>query len=217
MLGEAEKLLRALAALDPRGRSTPASPTASPRPRPASTPLRRAQTRRPRRRTAPGATKARVLGALTDGNAMTAGEVASATGLPTATVSTTLSRLAKSAQVLKAERGYRLPSQSHTNGSAAPDADTDRSSGPRRPGMRALPRDESLLPTRERDSETSSLLAAAWCRRPARGRLPLSVAERRCRRTSGRTRSVNQLASTSVFPGACSGVSARAENVAGSP
>jgi DNA-binding IclR family transcriptional regulator len=56
---------------------------------------------------------------------MTAGEVASATGLPTATVSTTLSRLAKSGQVLKAERGYRLPSQSQTDGSAAPDAGTD--------------------------------------------------------------------------------------------
>jgi hypothetical protein len=40
---------------------------------------------------------------------MTAGEVASATGLPTATVSSTLSRLAKSGEVLKAERGYRLP------------------------------------------------------------------------------------------------------------
>lgn len=40
---------------------------------------------------------------------MTAGEVAAATGLPTATVSTTLSRLAKSGEVLKAERGYRRP------------------------------------------------------------------------------------------------------------
>jgi DNA-binding IclR family transcriptional regulator len=40
---------------------------------------------------------------------MTAGEVASAIGLPNATVSTTLSRLVKSGEVLKAERGYRLP------------------------------------------------------------------------------------------------------------
>ena len=124
LLSEAEKLRRALAALDPRGRSTPAPPT-SRRPRPASTPQRRPQTRRPRRRTAPGATKARVLEALTDGNAMTAGEVASTTGLPTATVSTTLSRLAKSGQVLKAERGYRLPSPSQTDGSATPHAGTD--------------------------------------------------------------------------------------------
>jgi DNA-directed RNA polymerase specialized sigma24 family protein len=105
LLGEAEKLRRALAALDPRGGSSPPSPAAPPGPRRASTPQRRA-----RRRTAPGATKTRVLAALTDGKAMTAGEVASATGLPTATVSSTLSRLAKGGEVLKAERGYRLPS-----------------------------------------------------------------------------------------------------------
>jgi CRP-like cAMP-binding protein len=40
---------------------------------------------------------------------MTAGEVAAATGLARGTVSTTLSKLAKSGEVLKAERGYRLP------------------------------------------------------------------------------------------------------------
>jgi CRP-like cAMP-binding protein len=108
LLGEAEKLRRALAALDPRGGSPP-SPTATPRPRPAPTRQRRAQTRRTRRRTAPGATKTRVLGALTDGKAMTAGEVAAATGLARGTVSTTLSKLAKSGDVVKAERGYRLP------------------------------------------------------------------------------------------------------------
>jgi glycosyl hydrolase family 65/MarR family protein len=110
LLAEAEKLRRALAALDPRRGSSRTGPTESPRPRPASTPQRRTQARRTTGRTAPGATKARVLGALTDGNAMTAGEVATATGLPTATVSTTLSRLAKSGEVVKAERGYRLPS-----------------------------------------------------------------------------------------------------------
>jgi CRP-like cAMP-binding protein len=37
---------------------------------------------------------------------MTAGEVAAATGLERATVSTTLSRLAKSGEILKADRGY---------------------------------------------------------------------------------------------------------------
>jgi hypothetical protein len=109
LLAEAEKLRRALAALDPRGGSSRPSPAVPPWPRLASTPQRRAPARRARRRTAPGATKPRVLAALTDGKAMTAGEVASATGLPTATVSTTLSRLAKSDEVLKAERGYRRP------------------------------------------------------------------------------------------------------------
>jgi DNA-binding IclR family transcriptional regulator len=48
---------------------------------------------------------------------MTAGEVASATGLPTGTVSTTLTRLAKGGEVLKAERGYRLPGSSQADGS----------------------------------------------------------------------------------------------------
>jgi DNA-binding transcriptional regulator GbsR (MarR family) len=43
---------------------------------------------------------------------MTAGEVATATGLGRPTVSTTLSKLAKTGEVQKAERGYRLPSSS---------------------------------------------------------------------------------------------------------
>jgi DNA-binding transcriptional regulator GbsR (MarR family) len=40
--------------------------------------------------------------------AMTASEVASATGLGRASVSTTLSKLAKSGEVQKAARGYEL-------------------------------------------------------------------------------------------------------------
>jgi len=49
-----------------------------------------------------------VLAALAGGEAMTAGEVAAKTGLVRGTVSTTLSTLAKSGAVLKAERGYRI-------------------------------------------------------------------------------------------------------------
>ena len=109
LLVEAEKLRRAFVALDPRGGSAPPSPTATARPRSVPTRQRRTQTRQTRRRTPRGATKARVLEALTDGKAMTAGEVAAATGLARATVSTTLSKLAKRGDVLKAERGYRLP------------------------------------------------------------------------------------------------------------
>jgi DNA-binding transcriptional ArsR family regulator len=109
LLSEAEKLRRALAALDPRGGSSaPARATAS-RPRPAATRERTPQRTRSTRRTAPGETKSRVLEALSDGKAMTAGEVATATGLARPTVSTTLSKLAKSGDVVKAERGYRLP------------------------------------------------------------------------------------------------------------
>ena len=114
LLSEADKLRNALQALG--GGSSSAS---SPRP-PASTSNARrsapstgrstSSARRSRsRRTPPGATKRRVLEALSDGNAKTAGEVSAATGITRGTVSTTLSKLAKSGEVVKAERGYRLP------------------------------------------------------------------------------------------------------------
>ena len=63
-------------------------------------------------RTAPGATKASVLTALAGGEAMTAGQVASKAGLARPTVSTTLSKLAKTGEVEKAKRGYRITSAS---------------------------------------------------------------------------------------------------------
>ena len=123
LLAEAEKLRHALAALDPRERPTrgskperaanatersaPGASAPSPRNR---TPAARSEGSRAR--TAPGATKAKVLGALSVDDAMTAGEVAKATGLAPGTVSTTLSKLAKSGEVAKAERGYRLPAPS---------------------------------------------------------------------------------------------------------
>jgi CRP-like cAMP-binding protein len=66
------------------------------------------------RRAASGGTKSAVLAALAGGKAMTAGEVANATGLGRASVSTTLSKLAKSGEVTKAERGYRLPAAAPT-------------------------------------------------------------------------------------------------------
>jgi DNA-binding transcriptional ArsR family regulator len=101
LLAEADKLRLALAALDPREQPAP-SPPARPatRTRPPRTASRRA-------RTAQGATKAAILRALADGGAMTAGDVAAATGLARGTVSTTLSRLANSGEVIKADRGYR--------------------------------------------------------------------------------------------------------------
>jgi DNA-binding IclR family transcriptional regulator len=49
-----------------------------------------------------------VLAALAGGDAMTAGQVADKTGLARGTVSTTLSKLAQSGELQKAERGYRL-------------------------------------------------------------------------------------------------------------
>ena len=72
------------------------------------------------RRTAPGATKASVLTALADGEAMTAGQVADKTGLARPTVSTTLSKLAKSGEVQKAERGYRIAPTAAPSEAASP-------------------------------------------------------------------------------------------------
>jgi DNA-binding transcriptional ArsR family regulator len=83
---------RRKASVPPRPTAQPASPAAAPA----------------RTRTAPGATKAAVLAALNEGSAMTAGEIAAATGLGRATVSSTLSKLATSRAITKAARGYRL-------------------------------------------------------------------------------------------------------------
>jgi CRP-like cAMP-binding protein len=129
LLAEADKLRHALAALDPRERSAPTPDTTNSRsaakqaattsdgPNPSA---RRTRTRTARTtnganaspRTAPGETKAKVLAALSSDAASTAGEIAKATGLARPTVSTTLSRLSKSGEVVKADRGYRLPSPS---------------------------------------------------------------------------------------------------------
>ena len=139
LLGEADKLRRALGALGSRDGAT-SSPSAAPSPAPErarQAPTSRSATRKPARprssassaatgrsprpaqapasapaaRAAPGSTKTAVLEALTGGNAMTAGEVATATGLGRASVSTTLSKLAKSGEVTKARRGYQLAGQ----------------------------------------------------------------------------------------------------------
>jgi DNA-binding transcriptional ArsR family regulator len=123
LLAEADKLRHALVVLDPRQRMSP-TPKAS-KPQPAAkrdgdtqealkrTPARAvgASNGEPSsRRTRPGETKLKVLAALSRDQGLTAGEVAKATGLARPTVSTTLSRLAKSGEVVKADRGYHLPS-----------------------------------------------------------------------------------------------------------
>jgi len=122
LLAEAEKLRDALAALDPREQKsaakrararqparTASAPAAARPATPARASARRAASTGSNSRTAPGATKNSVLAALGKGGALTAGEVAAATGLGRGTVSTTLSKLAKSGVVVKADRGYKLP------------------------------------------------------------------------------------------------------------
>jgi DNA-binding transcriptional ArsR family regulator len=67
-------------------------------------------------RAASGAAKKAILSTLANGEAMTASEIAAATGLGRASVSTSLSRLAKTGELTKAPRGYRITQPS----SAAP-------------------------------------------------------------------------------------------------
>jgi DNA-binding IclR family transcriptional regulator len=55
-----------------------------------------------------GQNKVKVLDALKDGP-MTASEIAKVTGIGTGTVSTMLTKMAKSGELAKADRGYRLP------------------------------------------------------------------------------------------------------------
>jgi predicted Rossmann fold nucleotide-binding protein DprA/Smf involved in DNA uptake len=82
--------------------------------RPAATPAARAEpAATARRASAPvraprGQNKAKALEALKSGP-MTASEIAKATGIATGTASTLLTKLAKTGEVVKAERGYKLP------------------------------------------------------------------------------------------------------------
>ena len=148
LLAEAHKLRRALGALGPhdgtapapKSRSTSTRTTPASQARSAGTAGSRARTvsarepnappatrlNQPRAdasskaqvRTAPRGTKNAVLSALAHGHTMTASEVAAATGLGRASVSTTLSKLAKTGEVRKAERGYRRAERSTPKRSA---------------------------------------------------------------------------------------------------
>jgi hypothetical protein len=81
-------------------------PTATTRSRAA------ARSRAAGRGTAPrGQNKAKILAALKESGPMTATEIARVTGISAGTVSTTLNKMAKTGELTKAERGYRLPAQ----------------------------------------------------------------------------------------------------------
>jgi CRP-like cAMP-binding protein len=88
-----------------RAKAKTASPrtTAAAKPTASATKRRRAAAATPR-----GQTRARIFEALKDGP-KTAAEIADATGISRGSASTTLSKLAKSGDVVKAERGYKLP------------------------------------------------------------------------------------------------------------
>ena len=90
-------------------------PKRTPRPRRRQSKSRAKRTAGGRRRRRPATahaqsrgTKEAVLAALGQGGAMTASEVATAIGLGRGSVSATLSKLAKSGEAVKAQRGYSL-------------------------------------------------------------------------------------------------------------
>ena len=56
-----------------------------------------------------GQNQAKILAALSGRQPMTASEIAGLTRISAATVSTTLTKMAKNGELTKAERGYRLP------------------------------------------------------------------------------------------------------------
>ncbi len=68
-----------------------------------TTPARGTSARAPR-----GENKKKILAALKDGP-KTASEIATGTGIKASTVSTSLTKLAKTGEVVKADRGYALP------------------------------------------------------------------------------------------------------------
>ncbi len=79
---------------EPTGRATPAA-----RAKRATAPAR----------TPRGHNKAKILNALQRHEPMTASEIAKVTDIAAATVSTTLTKMAKTGELAKAKRGYTLP------------------------------------------------------------------------------------------------------------
>jgi CRP-like cAMP-binding protein len=112
LVDELERLRDALTRLEGEARSRVSGgrrnrkPT--PKPGASTTRTRAAKPARAPARAPRGQNKAKVLDALKDGP-MTASEIAKVTGIGTGTVSTMLTKLAKSGELVKAERGYKLP------------------------------------------------------------------------------------------------------------
>lgn len=109
LTNELERLRDALTRLEGAARSRlrggrPSAAKPAKRPKRAGAAQRAsAQGRAPR-----GQNKAKVLETL-KGGPMTASEIAKVTGIGTGTVSSMLTKMAKSGELVKAERGYKLP------------------------------------------------------------------------------------------------------------
>jgi CRP-like cAMP-binding protein len=109
---ELERLRGALSRLEGEARSRVSSGRrnrqSAAKPAGSATRTRAAKPARAPARAPRGQNKAKVLDALKDGP-MTASEIAKVTGIGTGTVSTMLTKMAKSGELAKAERGYKLP------------------------------------------------------------------------------------------------------------
>ena len=102
-LGRLEGAARSQVSRHRRGGRAAARPADKAQPARRVRPATTASARAPR-----GQNKAKVLEALKHGP-MTASEISKATGIGTGTASTMLSKLVKSGEISKAERGYKLP------------------------------------------------------------------------------------------------------------
>ena len=102
-LGRLEGAARSQVSRRRRGGRAATTPADKARPARRAQPATSASRRAPR-----GQNKAKVLEALKRGP-MTASEISNTTGIATGTASTLLTKLAKSGEVTKAERGYKLP------------------------------------------------------------------------------------------------------------
>jgi predicted Rossmann fold nucleotide-binding protein DprA/Smf involved in DNA uptake len=107
---ELERLRGALSRLEGAARSRVGAGrrNRSPAATPTGSAARRAKAANAPARAPRGQNKSKVLDTLKNGP-MTASEIAKATGIGTGTVSTMLTKMAKSGELAKAERGYRLP------------------------------------------------------------------------------------------------------------
>ena len=109
---ELDRLRGALSRLEGEARSRvragSGNRTATAKPAGGTTPTRAAKAASSPARAPRGQNKVKVLDALKAGP-MTASEIANVTGIGSGTVSTMLTKMAKSGELVKAERGYRLP------------------------------------------------------------------------------------------------------------
>ena len=102
-----DEIMRLEAARDALGKGPDAAPAVAP----GTTGAARPRTHRRARRAPRGATRQAVMSALVDGPAMTAGELAAATGLRREKIAPELTKLVEAGELVKADRGYRTPAR----------------------------------------------------------------------------------------------------------